>query len=173
MLRGVNVGGNNKVEMKQLASAFEEAGMTAVRTYINSGNVIFSTEQTDRGKLTKRLEAECDKRFGFPFSMVVLDLDQMRAIVESTPSDWANNETMRCDVMFLRDEEAGAWILDEVPFNREIEDVLCPPGAIVRRVDRKDQSRSGLLKVLGTPAYQQITIRNCNTARKLLDLMQE
>ncbi len=47
LLRGINVGGNRKVEMKRLKATFERAGFADVRTYINSGNVIFGSESTD------------------------------------------------------------------------------------------------------------------------------
>lgn len=55
LLRGINVGGKNKVDMKQLMAAFEDAGMTSVRTYINSGNVIFSSNRLVRTPLYKRM----------------------------------------------------------------------------------------------------------------------
>ena len=63
LLRGINVGGKNKVGMKELKAAFEEAGMTSVRTYINSGNVIFSSGIRGRARLGALLE-EAIAQFG-------------------------------------------------------------------------------------------------------------
>ncbi len=65
LLRGINVGGKNKVAMAELKKCFEEAGFNNVMTYINSGNVIFESAQTDVSKLVRICEATVEKRFGF------------------------------------------------------------------------------------------------------------
>jgi uncharacterized protein (DUF1697 family) len=54
----------------------------------------------------------------------------------------------------------------------EIESLVTVPGAIVWRVARKDATRSRLIRMMGTPFYRQVTVRNCNTARKLLQLLE-
>jgi uncharacterized protein (DUF1697 family) len=65
LLRGINVGGKNKVEMKRLKAVFEAAGMESVRTYISSGNVIFSSSIRSKARLAKLLEEAIAKRFRF------------------------------------------------------------------------------------------------------------
>lgn len=62
-------------------------------------------------------------------------------------------------------------ILDRLDLDPAMEDVRYAPGAVIRCLDRKQASKSGATKIVGTPLYQQMTIRNCDTARKLLDLM--
>jgi uncharacterized protein (DUF1697 family) len=172
LLRGVNVGGNKRLDMKELRAAFEQAGMTSVRTYINSGNVIFSSEVAAAGSAA-HLEDAIEKRFGFGVDLLVLDVDGMRTIVHAMPPDWKNDQAMKCDVLFLwRDVDSPA-VLDGIDFDPQMEDVRYVPGAIIRRVDRKDAGRSALLKLVGTPLYRRLTIRNCNSARKLLELMEE
>ena len=80
---------------------------------------------------------------------------------------------MKCDVLFLwRDVDSPA-VLDGIDFDPEMEDVRYVPGAIIRRVDRENAGKSTLLRLVGTPLYRQLTIRNCNSARKLLELMEE
>lgn len=64
LLRGINVGGNNKVAMLELRSVFEQAGMKNVTTYINSGNVIFESELS-KNKLASMLELAIEQKFGF------------------------------------------------------------------------------------------------------------
>ncbi len=88
------------------------------------------------------------------------------------PDDWANDQAMRCDVLFLFPDVDRPSILDELEYRPEIEDVRRVPGAAIRRIYRKDAGKSGLVKVAGTPLYKSRTIRNCNTARKLLELTQ-
>jgi uncharacterized protein (DUF1697 family) len=172
LLRGINVGGKNKVDMKQLKAVFETAGMADVRTYINSGNVIFSSTVRGKAGLAELLEDAVAKRFGFRIDVLLRDLRSMRAIVSKMPKQWTNDNTMKCDVMFLKDEVARPSVLRQLRIRSELEDVRYASGAVIWRVDRKDVTRSGLMKLVGTPLYKQMTIRNCNTARKLLDLME-
>jgi uncharacterized protein (DUF1697 family) len=80
LLRGINVGGRNKVDMKQLKAVFEEAGATEVRTYINSGNVVFSSPVRSRARLARLLEDAIRRRFGFEVDLLVRDVKSMRAI---------------------------------------------------------------------------------------------
>lgn len=99
LLRGVNVGSSKKVDMGQLRAAFEAVGVTSVSTYINSGNVIFSTDIEDRPRLTAILEDSIRERFGFPVGLLLLDGDQMTSIVNAIPTGWTNDESMKCDVL--------------------------------------------------------------------------
>jgi uncharacterized protein (DUF1697 family) len=172
LLRGINVGGKNKVDMKQLKAVFEDAGMTSVRTYINSGNVIFDTTERGRARLTQRLEKAIAWRFGFRVDVLLRDLKTMRALVKAIPRGWTDDATTRCYVMFLWDDIARPSVLKQVMFKPEMDDVRYVAGAIVWRVERKNITRSGMTRLMGTPLYKQMTIRNVNTTRKLLELME-
>ncbi|HVE76713.1 MAG TPA: DUF1697 domain-containing protein, partial [Actinomycetota bacterium] len=123
LLRGINVGGKNKVDMKQLKAAFEEAGMTSVRTYINSGNVIFSSKSRSLARLTEILEEAIAGCAGFRVAVLVRDLKSMRAVVQALPKSWVNDTTMKCDVMFLWDDVARPSVVKEIPIKPDIEDV--------------------------------------------------
>jgi uncharacterized protein (DUF1697 family) len=172
LLRGINVGGKNKVDMKQLKVIVEEAGMTSVRTYINSGNVIFSSSIRSRGRLAEIIEAPIAKHFGFAIPVVIRDLKSVRAVVGALPAHSTNGATMKCDVLFLWDDVARPSILKQLTIRPEIDDVRFVSGAIIWTVDRDKVTKSGLMKLVGTPLYKRITIRNCNTARKILELME-
>jgi uncharacterized protein (DUF1697 family) len=173
LLRGINVGGKNKVEMKKLAAAFEEAGMTSVKTYINSGNVIFSSKLRSRAQLAGALEGAIEEHFGLKIPVLIRDLKSMRAVVGAMEDHWVNDSLMKCDVMFLWEDVAKPSIIKQLAFKPEVEDVKYVSGAILWRVDKKNVTRSGLTKLVGTPLYKRMTIRNCNTARKILALMEE
>ena len=172
LLRGINVGGKNKVDMKQLKATFEEARMTSVRTYINSGNVIFSSSIRSRARLAEQLEDAIADGFGFHVRVLVRDRKAMREVGKALPKSWVNDATMKCDVMFLWDEVARSSILKELPLKPEIDEVKYAGAAILWRCDAKKVTRSGLMKLAGTPLYKQMTIRNCNTTRRLLELME-
>lgn len=171
LLRGINVGGNRKVDMKELKATFERAGMLEVLTYINSGNVIFRDDDSDPSELARLLESAIESSFGFPVKVILRDADNIRALVEALPDDWSNGPDSKCDVMFLGDEVDGEDILGQLTIKPEIDDVRYVAGAVLWRVDRTNATRSGMMKLVGTQLYANMTVRNCNTARKLHSLM--
>lgn len=172
LLRGINVGGKNKVDMKALKAAVEGAGMTSVTTYINSGNVIFASRMRNHENIAARLETAIAEAFGLSIRVLVHDLDTMREVVGALPGHWVNDKTMRCDVMFLWRDAAAPDVIDQLTVKPGIDDVQYAGGAVLWRVDRDKVTRSGMAAMVGTPLYKQMTIRNSNTARKLLELME-
>lgn len=173
LLRGINVGGANKISMADLKSAFEDAGTRSVRTYINSGNVFFSTDIEDRGQLVDVLQNAIRKRSGVNADVQLRDEVEISAVVEAIPLEWANDDTMKCDVVFLQPDVDRVEILDELGPRPGIEDALYVPGAVIWRIDRKNASRNRLTRIVGSPLYSRVTVRNCNTTRKLLALLQK
>ena len=170
LLRGINVGGNRIVDMKTLKTVFESVGMTDVRTYINSGNVIFATKLRSRQRIADLLEEAIEKRFGFDVGVLVRSAADLRKIVEAIPTKWTNDAAWKCDVLFLWEDVDRRSILDELGVKPEIETVRYAPGAVIWGIDRKNVSRSRMPKLVGTALYKRMTVRNCNTARKLLEL---
>lgn len=171
LLRGINVGGNNKIAMQQLRVAFEQVGMQSVTTYINSGNVIFVDTSHQPKELVKKLEAIIEKTFGFAIKVLVRDINNIQAIVNALPELWKNDSTMKCDVMFLWEAVANPTVIKQLTIKPEIDNVRYVAGALIWGVDRKNVTRSGIMKLVGTDLYRHMTIRNCNTARKLLERM--
>jgi uncharacterized protein (DUF1697 family) len=145
--------------------------MASVRTYINSGNVVFEAASGDRAQIAETLEGAIEERFGLAIRVLVLGIDEVRSVVSALPDEWRNDATTKCDVFFLWAEIDSPSILEQLDYDPAMEDVRYTPGAVIRRVDKKNAARSKLTKVVGTPLYQQMTVRNCNTARKLLELM--
>ncbi len=172
LLRGINVGGKNKVGMKELKDVFEQAGLKSVTTYINSGNVIFKSPIRSRSRLVDLIEPAIEKRFGFDIGVVVRDVNNMRKVVKTIPTKWTNDGSMKCDVMFLWTEVDRPSVVKELSIKPDLEEVRYVPGALIWRVDRDKITRSGMMRMAGTPLYKRMTIRNVNTARKLLELME-
>ncbi len=173
LLRGINVGGKNKVEMKRLAVVFEEAGMSSVKTYINTGNVVFSSTIRSRARLEALLEAAISSHFGLKIPVLVRDIKSVRAVVEAMPRHWTNDQTMKCDAMFLWKDIDQPSVLEKLDLRAEVDDARYVAGAVVWSVDRKNVTRSGMMQLAATPFYKRMTIRNCNTVRKLLQLMED
>ena len=171
LLRGINVGGNRKVDMGKLKETFERAGMDEVRTYINSGNVVFSSGSTDAADLRWTLERAVRDGFGFDVRVLVRDETSIRELVDALPDAWADDETAKCDVIFLGDEVDGPEVFEHLTIKPGIDDARYVPGAVLWRVERHNVTRSGLMKLAGTELYAATTLRNCNTVRKIAALM--
>ena len=174
LLRGINVGGNSKVEMKRLKVVFEKLGMTSVKTYINSGNVVFDSSSGDTASFAAKIEKAIRKEFGFAVRVLVKSLPEMKKIVGGLHDSWATDADQRCDIIFLWPEfDAKAVLKDPAlkHLKQGIDHVIYVKGAIIWRIDRKNASKSGMPKIIGTPLYKNSTARNSNTGRKLLAMM--
>ena len=173
LLRGINVGGSRRIDMSRLKAVFESLGFDAVRTYINSGNVIFRTRARDEKRLTRRIEKAIEEEFGHPVAVVLRSREQLDRLVSKIRPDWVNDRGMRTDVWFLWPSFDRRTILRELPIDPKIEDVVYLPGAVVWRIDAKNAAKSRRTKVVGTDLYRGVSIRNVNTVRKLAQLMAE
>lgn len=171
LLRGINVGGNNKVDMKELKKVFEEAGMSSVKTYINSGNIIFADADRGKADLSAILEAAILAHFNLAIKVLVYGFDDFQRIAASIPDGWSNDKDMKSDVWFLWEEADKASVLEGLTIKPGIDEVKYVPGAVLWSVGKEHVTRSGMSKVVGTRLYKLVTVRNVNTVRKLLELM--
>lgn len=99
MLRGINVGGQKKIRMADLKSLYESLGLGNVQTYVQSGNVVFDSEEQNAEKLRKSIEAQTEAAFGFSVPILIRTANDFKRIIESHP--FANEEPIRVLVTFL------------------------------------------------------------------------
>lgn len=85
MLRGVNVGGHNKIKMDALRALYESLGLRDPQTYVQSGNVVFRTEERDLVRLTKRVQNGIERRFGFCPDVILRTSSELRDVVAKNP----------------------------------------------------------------------------------------
>ena len=169
-LRGVNVGGKSIVSMAAIREALIALGLSDVRTYINSGNVIFSTRASDIQQLTARIEMALEQHTGMPIKVLVMDHKTLKEMVDAIPRNWVDDKTMRTYVLLLWKELDDRSILDRLTIKPGVDELKYTPGAVVWRVDCENVSRSHMNRIVGTPLYKKITIRSANTMRKLNEL---
>lgn len=171
LFRGINVGGNNKVEMKKLKSLLERTGFENVVTYINSGNVIFKKSGGgSEAELARIIEQAVKDEFQLDLKIVVINSNHLDAICREIPADWVKNDEMRTDVLFLWEKYDYPGVLDIIKY-KEVDNVKYVPGALVWNVREKDYTKSNMVKLVGTDLYRHITIRNVNTVRKLHEMV--
>jgi uncharacterized protein (DUF1697 family) len=85
MLRGVNVGGHNKIKMDALRSLYESMKLREAQTYVQSGNVIFRTAERDIALLTKRIEDGIERKLGFRPDVILRTAAEMRQVILRNP----------------------------------------------------------------------------------------
>jgi uncharacterized protein (DUF1697 family) len=171
LIRGINVGGRNKVSMTDLRAAFEDCGFTGVSTYIQSGNVIFESG-APTAELEDQIEVALEERFGVPLVVVVRSERQLRNIVAKAPEGFGTEpDEYYCDVVFLRSPLTPAKAMRVVQVREGVD--ACWPGTGVLYFQRLSERRaqSKMSKIVGTPEYQLMTIRSWSTTTKLLGLL--
>jgi uncharacterized protein (DUF1697 family) len=173
LLRGINVGGRNRVAMKDLRAAFEADGHRAVTTYIQSGNVLFESD-TPSASLEADLEAMLERRFHAPLVVVLRSHQQLRTVVAKAPDGFGEApHAFHSDVIFLKAPLASRQVMRIVELRDEVDQAWPGPGVVyfARLSARRTQSRMG--RIVGTPEYQQMTIRSWTTTTRLLRLLDE
>lgn len=170
LLRGINVGGNNKVEMKKLKTTFELLGFTNVVTYINSGNIIFEDILKGQDVIVNEIEKAIKKDFLLDIKVLVRNFKNIEIICKKLPATWVKNEMMRTDIMFLWKEFDSPKIMEQLKTN-PVDNVRYVSGAVLWNIEDKNYSKSAILKLMGTKIYKNMTVRNVNTVRKLHQMM--
>lgn len=172
LLRGINVGGNNIIKMVDLRACFEAHGYLGVRTYIQSGNVIFEAKKAK--DLEARIESMLRERFDYEACVVLRTEAELAAAVERAPPGFGEEPSKyRYDVIFLKAPLTAKAALASVAAKEGVDRAWPGPGVLYfsRLVIKASSSR--LSKIVSSPIYPRITIRNWNTTSKLLALMRE
>jgi uncharacterized protein (DUF1697 family) len=174
LLRGINVGGRNKVPMAALRELLESHGHTKVSTYIASGNVILSSDQS-AASIKRELEEALPKTFKLDSELVavlVLTRAQLRAIVRDRPKGFGDKpDTYNSDAVFLLgiDAPTAMKVFDPRP---GVDEVWPGKGVIFSQRLSAQRTKSRLGKIVGTPAYKSMTIRSWATTMALLERLE-
>ena len=155
------------MDMGELKAVFEKISFSDVSTYINSGNVLFSSKTEPSAE---KIEKAIEKKFGFPVRTLVRDIKILKEIVSNTPIDWSNDKDQKTDVLFLWDGYDSKKSIDLIKTNDKVDTLVYVKKSIVWHIDKKDYSKSGMNKFIGTEVYKNMTARNINTVRKLVEL---
>lgn len=179
-LRGINVGGKNKIKMADLRTCLIKAGFDQVKTYIQSGNIVLRSDLaiTEAGDFIENLLAQNFALDSDLIKVVVLDSQLYQTIMAEVPPEFHDNTSeidYRYDILFLRGVSA-AEVMKETEARLGIDQVWQGKEAIYyRRPGPKnpDYTKSALSRIVRKPIYQSVTMRNWNTARKMYELLAE
>lgn len=173
LLRGVNVGGKNKVSMATLRERLEALGFLQVTTYIASGNVLLSSDKSPAA-IQAAVEKALTENFTLDSELIkvlVLSRQQLQAVVDNRPKGFGDHpETYHSDAIFLMDVSIKDAMQIFQP--REGVDAVWPGVGVVysQRVSAL-RTKSRLSKIMLSPLYKSMTIRSWNTTVKLLELL--
>jgi uncharacterized protein (DUF1697 family) len=171
LLRGINVGGRNKVPMAELRELLESHGHTKVSTYIASGNVILSSDHAAAG-IKRELEEALPRTFKLDserIAVLVLTRAQLRAVVRGRPKGFGDKPDMyNSDAVFLMgiDAATAMQVFDPRP---GVDEVWPGKGVIYSQRLTAQRTKSRLGRIVGTPAYTSMTIRSWATTMALLE----
>jgi uncharacterized protein (DUF1697 family) len=169
LFRGINVGGNNPLPMKKLATLLKNAGCSDVRTYIQSGNVVLRCPVTDAARLAKRIRAAVAAGCGFEPQVMLVEQEELERAAAANPFATAVANPKSVHLFFLAERPRSPDLrsLDRLKAGSESYSLkgevlyLCTPEGF-----GKSKLAARIERALGVPA----TARNWRTVNTLLDL---
>jgi uncharacterized protein (DUF1697 family) len=170
-LRGINVGGKNKLPMKDLVAMFRRAGCSDVRHFIQSGNVLFEAKAASAERLPGIIETDIERRFPFRTSVILRSADEMAAIADGNPLLSSGSASESLHVMFLA-HAPGDVERARLDPNRSPPDTFAVRGREIYLSCPNGVSRSKLTNAyfdskLGTTS----TSRNWRTVLKVVEML--
>lgn len=172
LLRGINVGGNNKISMSELKIMFEDNGYKDVVTYINSGNVIFSSYDDDEKEIKKKCETAIADKFKLNIVVTIISAKDLSTALYNAPAWWDKDTESKHNAIFVIPPATAAEIIEQVGIAKpEYEQVSSYGQVIFWSAPIETFSKTKWAKIVGKSVYNSVTIRNANTTKKLLQLL--
>lgn len=170
LLRGVNVGGKHKLPMKELVEICSKNECGNVRTYIQSGNVVFTAPATVANRLAQTLAKRIEERFGFPVPVVLRSHEQLAQVARSNPFLKAGKPESKLYVTFLADEPS-AEALAKLDPNRSAPDEFRVIGSEIYMHFPNGMGNSKLTSAYFDSRLATVgTARNWTTVLKLVEM---
>ena len=166
-LRGINISGKNKISMTELKVEFETAGFSEVSTYLNSGNVVFTSEADDVKLIIENMIAD---KFGIEVPVHVIEMDDLKDILLHSPAWWGSANKEKYDnLIFILSSDTPKDICDSVGEPSEgLEAIQIYKNVIFWTFDRKAYQKCNWWKKTASVGIaEKLTIRTANTVKKI------
>lgn len=170
-LRGINISGKNKIPMADIKKSFQELGFTDVITYLNSGNIAFTSNETSILLIRKSIEKMILKKFGFSIPVYVITQEALSDILEHAPSWWGTDSTDLYDnIIFILTEDTPDSISALIgPASDKLEFLEFYDNIIFWSFDRRHyQKCTWWKKTASAGIAERLTIRTAGTIKKVL-----
>lgn len=187
-LRGINISGKNKISMADLKKGIEGLGLKEVKTYLNSGNVIFSGDENilcgqgacaplpkegNTESFANQIEIMIKNQFNLDIPVFVISKEELQDILHHAPDWWGDeNKEIYDNLIFVIPPATAAEVFSEIGEPKaELEQVKGYKEAIFWSFSRKDyQKTNWWSKTASTNISSQLTIRTANTVRKIVSM---
>ena len=173
MLRGINVGGHNKIKMDALRALYKSLKLESPRTYVQSGNIIFRTKEKNSAVLAKKIQSTIERKFGFRPEVILRTTDEMRAAIAASPFAGRNLEPGKTVITFLASNaspEAANGLLALKGFPEELH--LLGRELHIYFPDGMGKSKLPWPKIEKLLAVSA-TVRNWNSVTKMMAIAEE
>ena len=170
LLRGINISGKNKLPMADLKTGLEGLLYKDVKTYLNSGNVIFSSAEDDTIQLMSQIETMIKKQFGLDIPVLVIKREALEDILCHAPGWWGNdNKEIYDNLIFILPPATFAEIYNVIGEpKKDLERIEHYKDVIFWSFSRKDYQKTNWWpRTAGAAAAPKLTIRTANTIRKI------
>lgn len=170
LLRGINVSGKNKISMSELKKEIAALGFTEVATYLNSGNVIFSSTLNEKDTLSNKIKSMIKDRFGLDIPVFIILQQELEDLLKNAPDWWGtDNEEIYDNLIFMMPPLSYEEFYDEIGTPKaEYEQVHHYKTVIFWSFSRKNyQKTNWWSKTANSNISDKITIRTANTVRKI------
>lgn len=174
LLRGINVGGNAIVPMAALREALSKRGLSDVKTYIQSGNILFTSGEADASVLSTLIASTIRAEFSVDAKVVVYSAKQWRAIVAAIPAWWGQNPDWKYNLLAILTPTTPAEVVEATgALKPDIERMEPGPGVVYQGMSRELFGKTTTGKLAANPVYKNLTIRNRNTTLKIAALLDD
>ena len=173
LLRGINISGKNKIPMAELKKGFEKLAFEEVKSYLNSGNVIFSSDEDDTEKLTKQIQGMIKDQFDLDIPVFVISRETLEDILQNAPDWWGNdNKEIYDNLIFIMPPAKFSDVYSEIGEpKKELEKIEGYKDVIFWSFSRKDyQKTNWWSKTASANIGAKLTIRTANTVRKIVKM---
>lgn len=168
-LRGINVGGHNKIRMVELRTSIEKTGFKNVQTYIQSGNVVFETEETSMTVIKNLLEKCIKKNFGVTIPVLLLEKEVIINILKNYPFKTAEDKNQYFTLLYYPAKETMISAFNKLQFKTE--DYLLTQNYVYLNC-KQGAGKAKLTNNLIEKKLEVIaTTRNLKTMQKMLELV--
>lgn len=171
LLRGINISGKNKIPMAELKQSFENLNYTEVKTYLNSGNVVFSSDEIDTFKITKQIEKMIKNQFSLDIPVFVISKEELEDILHHATDWWGDeNKDIYDNLIFIIPPTAFKDVYIEIGEPKKgLEKIKEYKGTVFWSFSRKDYRKTNWwAKTASANISSKLTIRTANTVKKIV-----
>lgn len=173
LLRGINISGKNKISMSELKEGFAELGFAEVTTYLNSGNIIFSSAINDKNILSSKIEIMIKDRFDLNIPVFIALQEELKELLKNAPDWWGDdNKEIYDNLIFIMPPLSYEEFYNVIGSPKaEYEKVHNYKNVIFWSFSRKDYQKTNWWRETASSKISgKITIRTANTARKIVGM---